>query len=299
MVGRQQIGDEEAAASARLELLNALDDLDMGPQPAASSTPTRLPRRLNLGRNPSVTFTSHTSNPLIHSPHVGGGAQSPFHPLAPATSMLNPLTSGLSGLPPAEGLQQGSALERLPGLPDRRQSLRRCSSLREQTGPLRSPFDGSGASPAQNPAGCQASAIFDPTESMPQIEPHLKGAAGPGVLGAPGHHMQQDLATNIDPGPAGGIPGEAGCGQSMDQSITPQMPRTPDQTCSEDGSPQQPQVCQLAGLQAHVCSVCPHRILIRSQQAYHASRQVCSLAASPFVGRGSPDGLVQTHGQRS
>ncbi|KAK9856090.1 hypothetical protein WJX84_004344 [Apatococcus fuscideae] len=207
LVGRQQMGDEDAAASARLELLNALDDLDMGPQPAASSTPSRLPRRLNLPRNSSVTFIP---NPLTQFP---SGPASPFSPLAPSSSggqPPRPLTHSMSGLAAADIKRPSSghyplphsALDRLPGLPERRQSLRR----------------------------------------VPQHEgaeePELMTAARQKGFGedCSAGSSRFFRASGTDPGRSKGD-----AARVVDQSGGPQMPGTPDRICSEDGSPAQPQ----------------------------------------------------------
>lgn len=277
------MGDEDAAASTRLELLDALDDLDMGPQPAASSTPSRLPRRLHLPRNPSVTFTPHplthfssgAASPFNPRSHPSGMAASPFNPLAPAASGAHtpkPPMQSLGGLAAADIQRPSSGhhppshstLNRLPSLPDRRQGLRRCSSLR---GPPRSaPADSVAESdpcgseamessrermhrPAYNAADLdmhprmnslpEAGSLSGVPQRESSEEPDLMTAASEMGFG------QDQPADHSGPGRAsGGMLGGAKGHASglMEQSGGPQMPSTPDQTCSEDGSPPQRQV---------------------------------------------------------
>ncbi|KAK9837780.1 hypothetical protein WJX74_004959 [Apatococcus lobatus] len=269
LVGRQQMGDEDAAASARLELLNALDDLDMGPQPAASSTPSRLPRRLNLPRNSSVTFIP---NPLTQFP---SGPASPFSPLAPSSSggqPPRPLTHSMSGLAAADIKRPSSghyplphsALDRLPGLPERRQSLRRCSSLREQIRPIPAdsiaesdPAGSAARETSRNVAG-RLSHNAAHSDEHPRMD-SVPSAAG-GLSSVPQHEGAEEpelmtaarqkgfgedcsagssrffRASGTDPGRSKGD-----AARVVDQSGGPQMPGTPDRICSEDGSPAQPQ----------------------------------------------------------
>lgn len=285
----------------------------MGPQPAASSTPSRLPRRLHLPRNPSITFSPHplthfstgAASPFDPRSHPSGMAASPFNPLAPAASgghTPKPPMQSLGGLAAADIQRPSSghhppthsALDRLPGLPDRRQGLRRCSSLR---GPPRSaPVDSVAES---DPHGSEAmdssrerprQAVYDAAHldmhprmnSMPEAgsmssmplresseEPELMTAASEMGFGRE-RSADHVGACRVSAGMVGNAKGQAS-GPMEQGGAPPQMPSTPDQTCSEDGSP-------------------PHQRLVRTSATGSSAALYCSFLCWCF-GDGS-----QSHG---